>query len=184
MERGPRCKPNDGPLTASPTDSARERDRGDGERPSGVIAGIATPSSAGLLTNVRQSQQQASRSARETTSDAPTKSPRSYPAAAAMLPAKVLADYDSISAEALAMPVIRRRGAPRNEARGSLVPVHQEHTVELQEVLARSGHLLRRPSLRKLVAQILGDPTILVQDEGKTNGEDGEDECEDPSTWI
>ena len=90
-----------------------------------------------------------------------------YPAAAAMLPAAVLAEYYSISEEALPMPMPRRR------KRGPVVHAldsKQEHSIELQEVLARSGHLLQRPTLRKLVARILDDPGMLP------DGLDGDDD--------
>lgn len=83
----------------------------------------------------------------------------SRPAAAAMLPPNVLADYDSVSIEALPMPLPRRRGKPR-DPQAHVLHTAQSHTIELQDVLYRSSHLMRRPTLRKLVARILDAPEL------------------------
>ena len=86
-----------------------------------------------------------------------------YPAGAACLPARILADYDSMSLDALPMPLprsfSRRRRAGAAEPATERVP--QSHTIALQEVLVRTGHLLHRPSLLTLVARILEDESLL-----------------------
>jgi hypothetical protein len=86
-----------------------------------------------------------------------------YPAGAACLPARILADYDSVSLDALPMPLprsfSRRRRAGAAEPAPERVP--QSHTIALQEVLMRTGHLLHRPSLLTLVARILEDESLL-----------------------
>jgi hypothetical protein len=53
----------------------------------------------------------------------------------------------------------RRRRAGAAEPAPERVP--QSHTIALQEVLMRTGHLLHRPSLLTLVARILEDESLL-----------------------
>ena len=58
------------------------------------------------------------------------------------------------------MPM-RRRGKMARPAGVSALDTTQEHTEELRESLARTGHLLQRPTLRQLVMRILDQPELL-----------------------
>lgn len=86
----------------------------------------------------------------------------SYQAAVALLPPSIQVEFHKDSLEALPMPSARRRGkAPRHPC--SSLDSSKEHTEEVQDALARVGHLLNRPSLRKLAARIL-DSSLLPPD--------------------
>jgi hypothetical protein len=76
---------------------------------------------------------------------------------------------DELELEALPMPLprssARRHRTPRHAAatQHSTLECAQEHTPQLQEALAMTGHLLKRASLRRLIARILEDPTMLPE---------------------
>lgn len=76
-----------------------------------------------------------------------------------------LADPD-ITLEALPMPTPgrfrrRHRSPARDVAPVSSLASAKEHTLEVQEALANVGSMLKRESLRRLVARILDDPSLL-----------------------
>ena len=87
-------------------------------------------------------------------------------------------DDSGESLEALPMPTPRGFGGRRRSHQRLTKPVSaldsaQEHTAELQEALAAAAPLLKRSSLRRLVARILEDPALLPP--GALEGEGDED---------
>ena len=68
--------------------------------------------------------------------------------------------------------LLSRCPAPREAAPVSSLDSAKEHTVELQEALASVGPLLKRSSLRRLIARILDDPSLLPP--GALDGEGDE----------